>query len=208
VNNFDEMSESFNLPKAQPCKTDMFGIDENINVDTIDKYLGVNGVAYRDVRFIIDTAKWEQIGGDQNLSFKIDGFKVIPWPLIGTLQHIPVDGAYDGNSLFTVEWDEDGKVADAYPNYEESEEILDDVFPMDQPIILVCGGGGYAGMTREFLGYMGYDLDKIYNAGAGWNYHGNHRVDLIEYTEDGDPIFKLWRADEIQINLDQLTPIE
>mgnify|MGYP003306326125 CR=1 FL=1 len=47
-------------------------------------------------------------------------------------------------------------------NYKESLEILEYYFPKDKNIFLMCGGGGYAGMTKTMLVTLGWDETKIY----------------------------------------------
>ena len=38
----------------------------------------------------------------------------------------------------------------------------------------MCGGGGYASMTKNLLISLGYDQNKIYNVGGyWWWYYGN-----------------------------------
>ena len=37
----------------------------------------------------------------------------------------------------------------------------------------MCGGGGYAGMTKNMLVSLGWDKDKIYVVGGYWFYEGN-----------------------------------
>ena len=64
-----------------------FGIDKNINEETIDKYLGRSDSVYRDVRMLKDPGNFESIGGDSYLSGFVKGFEVISLPYI-----IPVTG--------------------------------------------------------------------------------------------------------------------
>ena len=45
-----------------------YGIDKNINETTIDKYLNRSDTVYRDVRMLVDSATWENKGGDRYLS--------------------------------------------------------------------------------------------------------------------------------------------
>lgn len=197
------------LPLAEPDLDNKFEIDKNVNVGTIDDYLDIPDVTYYDMRMIDDTAHWCDVGGDAKLSFMVKGFKIVPWPFIGTLDKLPVGGAYTQESLFTVTWNEDSKfeVVDVKPNYEESMMILEDLFPRDQPILLMCGGGGYSQMTRRFLEFMGWDIDLLYNTGGGWKYEGDNRIDLIEEVAEDEFKYYLWRAEHVLLDFDQLTPI-
>ena len=160
-------------PEVDPARGD-FGVDKNINIDTIDKYLGRKDTVYRDMRMLEDPATYENIGGDRYLSGYIKGFEVIPLPYIIPVDGLPVEvgQTYDGITLFYLQ---DNKYI---ANYEESMEILEKYFPKDKNIFLMCGGGGYAAMMKNFLIAMGWDENKIYNIGGYWYYQGENKVDL------------------------------
>ena len=85
-------------------------MDKNVNTATIDKYVELEGVEYIDARMLFDSAQFEKIGGQRNLLKTIEGFKVVPWPYIGTLDTMPVEGTYKGDSLFSIKWDADGNI--------------------------------------------------------------------------------------------------
>ena len=197
------------LPAPQIDENSQFGVDQNINMDTIDDYLGREDVAYRDVRMLFDPADYAAIGGEADLSRTIEGFKIVPYPYIATLAQLPVEGAYNGNCLFTVEWTPTGSVASAVANYRESMMILEELFPKDQAIFLMCGGGGYAQMTKELLIYLGWEESKIYNIGANWTYTGDHALELIVYPEYADEqnIYATWRADYAWIPFEKLQSV-
>ena len=42
----------------------------------------------------------------------------------------------------------------------------------------MCGGGGYAGMTKAMLVSLGWNGDKIYNTGGYWYYNGKNNVEV------------------------------
>ena len=205
---------------AQPSASDLpapavdeqseFGVDKNINMETIDEYLGRDDVAYRDVRMLFDPADYGAIGGEADLTRTIEGFKIVPYPYVATLNELPVSGAYQGTCLFDVVWAEDGSVASAQENYQESMMILEELFPKDQPIFLMCGGGGYAQMMKELLIYLGWEEDLLYNVGGNWTYTGEHSLELIVYPEDaeGNNIYATWRADYAYIDFERLDPIQ
>ncbi len=194
------------LPGATVDAESQFGVDKNINMETIDNYLGREDTVYRDMRLLFDPADYASIGGNADLSVTIAGFKITPFPYIGTLQALPVGGAYDGECLYTIEWNEDGTVKSATPNYEESEMVLRELFPKDKNIFLICGGGGYAGMMRTLLIYLGWDETKVYNVGGAWQYEGENKQELIVYPDDanGNVIDATWRADYAYIDFTRL----
>ena len=190
------------LPAAQPDESSQFGVDKNINIETIDRYLDRDDVVYRDVRMLFDPADYAAIGGDANLSATIRGFKIVPYPYLATLSELPVANAYAGDTLFALTWNEDGSIASAEANYKESMQVLEDLFPKDKPIFLMCGGGGYAGMTKSLLVFLGWDADLLYNIGGNWGYTGDNALELIIYPEDAneDDIYATWRADYATID--------
>lgn len=117
---------------------------------------------------------YKRIGGDRFLSGYIEGFQVIPLPYIIPVTGLPseVGDTYTDTTLF---YNDDGRYI---ANYEESMEIIEKIFPKDKVIFLMCGGGGYSGMTKNFLVSLGWDENKIYNAGGYWYYRGNHSVNV------------------------------
>lgn len=194
------------LPAAKPDADSQFGVDKSINIDTIDDWLGRDDVAYRDVRMLFDPANYAAIGGEADLTRTIEGFKVVPYPYIATLSALPVDGAYNGDCLFTVAWGDDGSVVSAEANYDESEMIIEELFPKDKSIFLMCGGGGYSGMMKSLLIFLGWDASKLYNVGGNWSYKGERSLELIVYPEDAgdDMVYATWRADYAYIDFTRL----
>ena len=176
------------LPKpeiSEGIRGEQFGIDKNINESTIDEYLGRSDSVYRDMRMLKDPGNYEAIGGDSYLSGFVEGFEVIPYPYLTNVTGLPeeVGETYTGETLFTQ--DESGNYV---ANYEESMEILEAIFPRDKNIFLMCGGGGYAGMTKTMLVALGWDENKIYNVGAFWSYNGNNKVE-VKKTIDGEDYY-------------------
>lgn len=199
-------SAAAGLPPASPDPASPFGIDLNVNMDTIDNYIGRTDIVFRDMRMVHDPADYAAIGGSPNLDIVLEGFKVVPFPYVGTLQELPVEGAYDGPTLFDVAWNDDGTVASATPRYEESLTIVQELFPQDRPVVLMCGGAGYASMMRQLLVYLGWDPARVYNAGGEWDYTGYRAVPIVDYAGD-EPRFYLWRTDIATIEFDQYRPI-
>ena len=54
------------------------------------------------------------------------------------------------------------------PLYEESVDILNELFPTDQTYFLMCQSGGRVATTIKIMIANGYDASKLYNVG-GWN---------------------------------------
>ena len=191
------------LPPSTPNTEDEFGVDSTINMTTIEDYLYRDDVWYRDLRMLFDTARYDELGGDQELSFTLPGFRVIPYPYIGTLPQLPVEGRYAGDVLYVVEWNEDGSIRTAIPKYAQSAQIIEEVFPQDKAIFLMCGGGGYAAFMKKLLIFLGWDEALLYNVGGAWDYEGQETVDLVLYDDNDEPYYFHWRAQYTIIDFSQ-----
>ena len=180
-----------------------FGIDENINEKTIDNYLNRQDSVYRDMRMLKDPGNYEAVGGDAYLSGFVKGFEVVPYPYLVNVTGLPkeVGDTYTGTTLFT---EKDGKYTS---NYEESMDILNYLFPKDKNIFLMCGGGGYAGMTKNMLVALGWDENKIYNVGGYWYYNGKNNVQ-VKTSKYGETSYDFWKIPYHDINFDELHKIE
>ena len=180
------------LPKpeiTEGLRGEQFGIDKNIDETTIDQYLGREDTVYRDMRMLVDEANYEAIGGDRWLSGVVEGFEVVPYPYLCNVEGLPeeVGSSYQGETLFTKS--ETGYTA----NYEQSMAVLEYLFPKDKNIILMCGGGGYAGMTKAMLAALGWDADRIWNAGGFWYYEGDHALNL-KREENGQVYYDFYKV--------------
>ena len=177
-------------PEVSSGQRGELGIDKNINESTIDEYLGREDSVYRDVRMLIDPGNYGAIGGDAYLSGFVKGFEVVSLPYLINVSGLPkeVGNTYTGKTLFTV--NDKGKYE---ANYEESLQILKDLFPQDKNIFLMCGGGGYAGMTKSLLVAEGWDADKIYNVGGYWYYEGKNNVQ-VKNEKDKEVTYDFWKV--------------
>lgn len=178
-----------------------FGVDANINEATIDNYLGRSDSVYRDMRMLEDPADYAAIGGDSYLSGYVDGFEVVPYPYLVNVTGLPeaVGESYTGPTLFTL--NKDGSYT---ANYQESMQILEDLFPKDKNIFLMCGGAGYAGQTKDLLTKLGWDASKIYNVGGYWFYDGNHNIKV----KNDDGTYAFWKIPYHAIDFKNLTPVK
>jgi rhodanese-related sulfurtransferase len=185
-------------PELSSGQRGQLGIDKNINESTIDKYLYRKDSVYIDVRMIEDPANYEAIGGDRYLSGLVDGFEVVSYPYLVNVEGLPaeVGQTYAGRTLYTVT---NGKYT---ANYKESLQILEDLFPKDKNIFLMCGGGGYSGMMKNMLVSLGWDKDKIWVVGGYWYYEGEHKVQI----KQGDS-YAFWKIPYHAIDFDRLTSV-
>jgi len=190
------------LPEVSEGVRGDLGIDANINEETIDNYLNRDDAVYRDMRMLIDEANYEAIGGDSYLSGFINGFEVVPYPYLCNVEGLPeaVGSSYTGTTLFSHI---DGEYV---ANYRESMQIMESLFPKDKYIFLMCGGGGYAGMTKNLLVALGWDGNKIYNVGGYWYYNGPNKVE-VKYEEDGEIRYNFALVNYHDIKFDTLTRV-
>ncbi|MCR4581298.1 MAG: hypothetical protein K5666_02175 [Bacilli bacterium] len=196
--------EELPLPQVTGGERGMLGIDQNINEEKIDKYLNRYDSVYRDMRMLKDPGNYEAIGGDSYLSGFVKGFEVVPYPYLTKVEGLPeaVGDSYIGKTLFTK--NEDGTYK---ANYEESLSILEYYFPKDKKIFLMCGGGGYAGMTKNLLVSLGWDETKIYNVGGYWFYNGNNNVQ-VKRSVNGKDKYDFYKVIYHDIDFDNLTEVK
>lgn len=194
------------LPKPELTggERGMLGIDKNINEETIDNYLNRPDSVYRDMRLLKDPGNYEAIGGDAYLSGLVKGFEVVPYPYLEAVTGLPeaVGNTYQGRTLFS-------KLADGTykANYKESMEYLELYFPKDKYIFLMCGGGGYAGMTKNLLVSLGWDAEKIYDVGGYWFYSGKNNIS-VKREENGKVFYDFWKVNYHDIDFDSLEEVE
>ena len=201
-------NELLKLPKPQVTegiRGEQFGIDKNINEETIDEYLFRSDAVYRDMRLLKDPGNYEAIGGDSYLSGFVKGFEIVPLPQLVNVTNLPeeVGETYQGKTLFT-QMNDGTYIA----NYQESLEILEYYFPKDKYIFLMCGGGGYAGMTKNMLVTLGWDEEKIYNVGGYWYYDGENKVDVKRTMSDGTETYDFWKVIYHDIDFDILHEVK
>ena len=201
IKNFSNEIAALPLPEIAEGMRGEMEIDKNINESTIDQYLGRSDSVYRDVRMLVDEAKYEAVNGDSYLSGVVAGFEVIPFPYLTHPTDLPeeVGSGYSGKTLFFYNAGEDKYVA----NYKESMQVLEDVFPKDKNIFLMCGDGGYAGMTKKLLVSLGWDEKKIYNVGGYWYYEGENKVP-VKMIIDNTETYAFWRLDYHNIDFSVL----
>lgn len=194
--------EKLPLPEVTSGQRGTLGIDKNINEETIDNYIGRSDSVYYDMRMLKDPGNYEAIGGDSYLSGIIKGFEVLPYPYITEVKGLPeaVGDSYKGVTLFR---EENGKYIE---NYKESLEILEYFFPKDKNIFLMCGGGGYAGMTKNLLISLGWDKNKIYNVGGYWYYNGKNNINIKRIT-DNKTTYDFWKLTYHNIDFNLLTKV-
>ena len=153
-------------PDETPCGPDSFAAAcSSIGSDNLVQYLGRSDVKYIDLRNYSDYSMKH-----------FRNFEVVPF--------------------FGLIWDQDagtdptktqlfgGDVKNPVPQYEESVELLNELFPKDETLFIVCQSGGRVAMLMDILNANGYDMSKVYNIGGMANYTGaEYRDYLVETSE-------------------------
>ena len=86
-------------------------------------------------------------------------------------------------------------------------DVLEFLFPKDKNIFLMCGGGGYAGMTKTMLTELGWDENKIYNVGGYWAYKGNNNVE-VKRTRKNKDVYDFWKVTYHDIDFKNLHEVK
>ena len=198
-----EKLASLPLPELAEGERGQLGIDKNINEATIDNYLGRSDAVYRDMRMLKDPGNYEAIGGDAYLSGFVEGFEVVPLPYLVNVTGLPepVGQTYTGKTLFV---ENNGKYT---AKYAESMNVLEALFPKNKVIFLMCGGGGYAGMTKKMLVALGWDETKIYDVGGYWFYEGKNDVKVKRTNSAGATVYDFYKVPYHEISFSSLTEV-
>ena len=150
--------------KEHPESSSM--LDSPLNPQNIDDYLFLDGVSYIDTRSFEQVVKEGSIAGFQHISF---------YEMIATYKP-------EENVLFTMDKvrDEDGNVITALgdpgsftPNYEESEQILEELFPKDHSYVFIASAGVESAYMINLLIQYGWDPSTLYNCGSFSNGMGS-----------------------------------
>ena len=71
----------------------------------------------------------------------------------------------------------------------------------------MCGGGGYAGMTKTMLVALGWNEEKIYNVGGYWYYEGKNKVEVKQINENNEVTYNFDLVTYHNIDFNTLTKI-
>ncbi|MBE6121370.1 MAG: hypothetical protein E7190_01480 [Erysipelotrichaceae bacterium] len=152
------VTEPQSLPEKSLPESEL-AADSPLSAENIDDYLFLPGVRYVDLR------SCEQIYSEGGIA----GFVNIPF------YDVIVSWQPQENVLFTMAKsasDKDtylGGVGTFSPNYEESEDILHEMFEQDCPIVFISTAGVEAAYMINLLKQYGYDPSLLYNAGTFTN---------------------------------------
>ena len=157
--NKDDTEETF-------CEPGNFGPTcSAINNTNLREYLGRTDVMYIDLRDYADYAKKH-----------LRNFECIPYFAL----------------IFNAEACNDASLPQLYggtvdapiPVYQESDELLEALFPKNKVIFLMCQSGGRVNQLMKLLNARGWDMSKIYNIGGMAQYAGAEYRDIVTDTPE------------------------
>jgi len=153
-------------PAETPCTEGSFGVTcSAINSENLQQYLGRTDVMYIDLRDFSDYAKKH-----------LRNFEVIPF--FGLVYN---KEAHTDASLPQLYG---GEPTDPVPVYEESDEILEALFPKNKTLFLMCQSGGRVATMMNILKARGWDMTKVYNVGGMAQYSGPEYRALVTDTPE------------------------
>ena len=190
----NEVNDNLLLPEKTILNNKMS--DSPLNPANIDKYL------FRDDCIYIDTRSPEQFYEEGSIA----GFVNVPF--YGYI----CDFKKGTDALFTfTKIDENVLLGDSgsfIPNYEESIDIINSIFPKDKYILAISTAGVESCYLLNLLEQLGYDASLLYNVGSFTTGMGKD-IAYISY-KDAKYLVKPFYLDDtvISFKIDGLNKIE
>lgn len=186
------------LPKKTFPSSNLLS-DSDIYPAVLDDYLFLENVIYIDTRDYLQFINEGSVAGFVNIPF---------YDLIVSLNEED-NGLYimtkveDGDKTYML-----GEVGSFIPKYEESEEIINALFPKDYDIVVLSTAGVESTYLLNLLAQLGYDYSRLYNAGG----FSNSSVGYTAYRELENSKYLVEHMEltdlTVNFNWDNLTPIE
>ena len=136
-----------------------------ISSANLREYLGRTDVMYIDLRDYSDYAKKH-----------LRNFECIPYFALIFNKDAHLDASLP--QLYG------GTVEEPVPVYEESDELLEALFPKNKVIFLMCQSGGRVNNMMKLLNARGWDMSKVYNIGGMAHYAGPEYRDIVTDTPE------------------------
>lgn len=161
--------EYLELPLARyndsDCENNYSVACSMIAAENLIDFLDRDNVAYIDIR-----------NYDEAQEKRLKGFSVVPFlDLIYSAEN-------DGQHLYT------GSINQPIAVFENSDELLYKLIPLDQPVFLLCKSGRRVSQLMMLLESLGYNMDLIYNVGGVDHYTLPMYDDLWIKNSKVDPI--------------------
>lgn len=122
-----------------------------INKDNLEDYMQLKDVVYIDLRNGVTNASPSAPGNysDDHLH----GFEMVEF--FATIYDSSSDNS--GTQLFKKDFS---------ARYTNSVKILEELFPKDKTLFLMCQSGGRVGTMMKLLEHWGYNMENVYNVGG------------------------------------------
>ncbi len=198
----EAVEKATSMPEELPKKdasTSVLMSESPLNPENIDDYLFREDCIYIDTRDPNQFLKEGFIAGFRNLPF---------YECLVSVQK-------EGSGLFWMtkikaeEGQEEinlGDVGSFIPKYEESQELIEALFPKDKNILIISTAGVESTYLMNLLLQLGYDGDQLYNVGSFSNSLGTvayrDRKEARYYVE-GTDVYQLTES----YDWGELTPL-
>ncbi len=169
-NTENEFKANPDSDEMAPCTEDSYGVAcSSINTENLIDFMGRDDVLYIDLRDYNDYSKKH-----------FRNFEVIPY-----FAWIWNENAATDSSLIQLYG---GTPKEPIPVYEESDKLLEVLFPKDKTLFIICQSGGRVEMLMNILAARGWDMSKIYNIGGMAQYtapeYREYITDMPEFIID------------------------
>ena len=168
-----------------------------LNPGNVDDYLFLPGVQYVDLRSSAQIVSEGSIAGFVNIPFYE---ALVSWKPQESILFYMKKG--EGEDQYV------GSVGTFYPAYEESEELLKQLFHRDGPIVFFSTAGVEATYMIHLLVQYGYDPALLYNAGSFTTSMGTS----LSYRDREDHRYYISGTDVYTVSAayswNRLTPLE
>ena len=192
-----------------PEKHDPSGVSiesSSVTTKNIDDYLFRDDVVYVDLRSYSEIAREGHIAGFGFYPF---------YDFIATLEgSVDENKNPKDNRLFKMknQMGMIGQVGNFAPNYEESEQILNELFPKDKYIFTITISNNESMYFLNLLIQYGYDASKLYNIGGfsigtGLNNVAYVNIENPKYLVEGNPLISTTNQNTTFDFFNGLTPI-
>lgn len=208
-NDLSTNSSSISLNDSIPTKHNIYGTaieDSSINTKNIDNFMFRDDVIYVDLRFYSWVIKDGYIAGFSFFSF---------YEFIATKEGTTSDGETLVNRLFKMKNERGmlGEVGNFEPNYVESEQMLNDLFPKNKYIFAISQSGQESRYFLNLLIQYNYDASKLYNIGGfkigtGFENKAYINIENPRYLVNGNPLIDSSLQNNTLNFMKDLTPIE
>lgn len=154
------------------CTDEVYSVAcSSVNPENLDQYLNRNDVLYIDIRDFKDTTMK-----------RFRNFEVVPY-----FAYIFNANAHTDENLIQLFG---GTPAEPIAVYVESEILLNQFFPKDKTLFIICAAGGRVNQLMNILKAYGYDMSRVYNIGGVGQYtdskYAPFLADTAEFTIEGE----------------------